>query len=361
MATVLHHHRGEVPLGHARGVHEALGPRPRSTPAWPRAPPPPATGRRTTSGSSPWASSRCRRRAPCRTAPPRMAPAPSMSGAPAGAARLHVDDGHAGHAQAGEHLVPRGHPAVGGAATRPGTRRAPRPPRPSAARTAATPMSVMERSSKRPKGWIPTPATATAVMCRPPTGRRRSRPRDGRRRRCARAPPPARLPARPGARRVCLGQAGHHPQPLGQLDHAEPVGHDAAVSGRRARDRCPRPQRARTRQLHRCGSLGRAVGTGVRGGEGVVPARTAPAPEEVGRIGVGEQAGAHGHGAAAAVVARRRHGAGSSGVNRAMPAASDTTSKVARTAMPMRTSSGAHPTMSVMRRGPSARSTRATT
>ena len=37
-------------------------------------------------------------------------------GAAAGAAGLDVEDGHARHAEAAEHLVARGHPAVGGAA-----------------------------------------------------------------------------------------------------------------------------------------------------------------------------------------------------------------------------------------------------
>ncbi len=37
-------------------------------------------------------------------------------GAATGAAGLDVDDGHPGHAQARQHLVPRGHAAVGGGA-----------------------------------------------------------------------------------------------------------------------------------------------------------------------------------------------------------------------------------------------------
>ena len=49
------------------------------------------------------------------------------------------------------------------------------------------------------------------------------------------------------------------------------------------------------------------------------------------------------------------------GAKRAMPASSETASKRARTAIPTRTSSGSQSTMLVMTRGPSSRSTRATT
>ena len=95
--------------------------------------------------------------------PARMAAAASIErGAPTGAAGLDVDDGHAGHAETAEHLVPGGHPAVGRAAE--GgleVALADARPRCSAARTATTPMSVVETPSKRPKGCRPTPATVT--------------------------------------------------------------------------------------------------------------------------------------------------------------------------------------------------------
>ena len=60
----------------------------------------------------------------------------------------------------------------------------PMPASRSAARTAATPMSVVDTPSKRPKGCIPTPVTTTPVTPAPSRpGRRRRSPRRCRRRR----------------------------------------------------------------------------------------------------------------------------------------------------------------------------------
>ncbi|KAA0235335.1 MAG: hypothetical protein EDR02_05260 [Actinobacteria bacterium] len=45
------------------------------------------------------------------------------------------------------------------------------------------------------------------------------------------------------AARVALGEPRHQPQPLGQFDHAEPVGHLPPVAGGSGVDRGPAPQR----------------------------------------------------------------------------------------------------------------------
>src|SRR5262245_23475287 len=149
----------------------------------------------------------------------------------------------------------------------------------SAARTACTPISVLVFPSKRPNGWIPTPAISTVLMAPSAPGhaafgarafassarlcsragpgrRRRERPRDdiagkglGDERH--------RLPERETLR-IGFGEPGDDAQLLaGELDDAEAVRHLAFVAGRRRGDRGPRPQRRVARQRARL-DVGRA-------------------------------------------------------------------------------------------------------
>ena len=116
VTTVLHHHRGQMVLGHARVLHEALGPQGEigRRGAEPRVLLPGLEERRPDHALGHLLQPEDEHGVIGTGAD---GPGPEHEGGPAaGAARFDVDDGHARHAQARQHLVARRHPAVGGGA-----------------------------------------------------------------------------------------------------------------------------------------------------------------------------------------------------------------------------------------------------
>ena len=119
VAAVLHHHPGQVVLGHARGRGRAAGPAGAKKAGVAARPASSCQGSKNEERMMPLGIFSVPKTRTVSYCPARMAPAASMRAAPAaGAAGLDVDDGHARHAEAAEDLVARGHPAVGGAAER---------------------------------------------------------------------------------------------------------------------------------------------------------------------------------------------------------------------------------------------------
>src|SRR4051794_18590739 len=132
-----------------------------------------------------------------------------------------------------------------------------------AARTAVTPISVTVLPSKRPKGWIPTPATSTAFTLSPELTVSPECPREhgptlvvG----VERHQLKAHVLAEAQVQGIRFGEPGQHANPFGQLDDAEAVRNLAAVAGRCRRHRGPRPQSALAREKR----LGNVIGAAVR-------------------------------------------------------------------------------------------------